>query len=130
MAVLTQIDKTYHLDSISVPVIKGANLIVRADCFTVLLGANLTALLSDAAVAHLEWSCGSEPDLRSRALPALALPAGTAARNRFVSGVTYTTLGKLSVTAEYQYNGFGLDQSNWAALGANQLAYLRGALRL
>ena len=26
------------------------------------LGANLTALLSDAAVAHAEWSRGSEPD--------------------------------------------------------------------
>ena len=38
MAVLTQIDKTYHLDSISVPVIKKADFIVRAACFTVLLG--------------------------------------------------------------------------------------------
>ncbi|MDO9194989.1 MAG: hypothetical protein Q7U79_00695, partial [Rhodoferax sp.] len=57
----------------------------------------------------------------------------SATRNRFVGGMTYTTLGKLSVTAEYQYNGFGLTQSNWAALGpapATQLAYLREALRL
>ena len=64
---------------------------------------------------------------------ALALPAATAARNRFVGGATYTTAGKLSITAEYQYNGFGLDQSNWAALGAAPLAqpaYLREALRL
>ena len=94
------------------------------------LGANLTALLSDAAVAHLEWSRGSEPDLLSRAL---ALPGAAATRNRFVGGITYTTLGKLSVTAEYQYNGFGLNQSKWAALGAapaTQLAYLREALRL
>lgn len=94
------------------------------------LGANLTALLSDAAVAHLEWSRGSEPDLFSRAL---MVPARANTRNRFVGGVTYTTLGKLSITAEYQYNGFGLDQSNWAALGAapaTQLAYLQGALRL
>ena len=38
VAVLTQVDKTYHLDSVSVPVIKGVDLIVRAACFTVLLG--------------------------------------------------------------------------------------------
>ena len=31
------------------------------------LGASLRALLSDAAVARLEWSHGSEPDLLSRA---------------------------------------------------------------
>ncbi|MFZ2388359.1 MAG: hypothetical protein WAW69_11225 [Polaromonas sp.] len=94
------------------------------------LGANMTALLSDAAVAHLELTRGKEADLLSRAL---FLPASTVTRNRFVGGVTYTTLGKLSVTAEYQYNGFGLNQSNWAALGAApaiQLAYLREALRL
>lgn len=94
------------------------------------LGANLTALMSDAAVAHLEWSRGREPDLLSRAL---ALPANKATRNRFVGGVTYTTLGKLSVTAEYQYNGFAMGQPAWAALGtapATQVAYLREALRL
>lgn len=93
------------------------------------LGASLTALLSDAAVAHLEWTRGREPDLLSRALD---LPTASATRNRFVGGVTYTTLGKLSVTAEYQYNGFGLKQSNWAALAASpatQLAFLREALQ-
>jgi hypothetical protein len=93
------------------------------------LGASLTALLSDAAVAHLEWSRGSEPDLLSRAL---ALPGVATARNRFTGGVTYTTLGKLSVTVEYQYNGFALSQPDWAALGAAptaQVAYLLEAQR-
>lgn len=93
------------------------------------LGASLTALLSDAAVAHLEWSRGSEPDLLSRAL---ALPGAAAVRNRFVGGLTYTTLGKLSVTVEYQYNGFALNSSDWAALGtapAAQVAYLLEAQR-
>lgn len=93
------------------------------------LGASLTALLSDAAVAHLEWSRGSEPDLLSRAL---ALPGTAAARNRFVGGLTYTTLGKLSVTVEYQYNGFALNSSDWTALGtvpATQVAYLLEAQR-
>lgn len=88
------------------------------------LGGSLTALLSDAAVAHLEGSHGSEPDLLSRAL---AQTGAAVTRNRFAGGITYTTLSKLSVTAEYQYNGFALDQSNWSALGsrpANQVAYL------
>ena len=80
------------------------------------LGGSLTALLSNAAVAHLEGTHGSEPDLLSRAL---ASPANAATRNRLVGGVTYTTLRKLSVTGEYQYNGFALDQSGWAALAAS-----------
>jgi hypothetical protein len=32
------------------------------------LGANMTAWLSDAATAHMEFTRGSEPDLLSRAL--------------------------------------------------------------
>jgi hypothetical protein len=110
--------------------VSGQVLVYKEDGLSPALGANLTALLSDAAVAHLEWSRSSELDLLSRAL-ALQGPAAT--HNRFVGGITYTTLGKLSVTAEYQYNGFGLNQSNWAALGAapaTQLAYLSEALRL
>ena len=94
------------------------------------VGVNSTALLSDAAVAHFEWSRGREPDLASRAL---ALSAEEVRRNRFVGGITYTTLGKTSITAEYQYNGFGLDKSGFAALSSingAQLAYLREALRL
>ena len=93
------------------------------------LGGSLTALLSDAAVAHMEASRGSEPDLLSRAL---AQTGAAATRNRFAGGITYTTLGKLSVTAEYQYNGFALDQSSWSALGARpatQVAYLLEAQR-
>ena len=38
VAVLTQVEKTYHLDSINVPVIKGVDMLVRRACFTVLLG--------------------------------------------------------------------------------------------
>lgn len=93
------------------------------------LGGSVTALLSDAAVAHMEATRGSEPELFNRAL---ALPSPSVTRNRVAGGVTYTTLGKLSVTAEYQYNGFALDQSRWAALGAQpaaQVAYLLEALR-
>ena len=94
------------------------------------LGINMTALLSDAAVAHLEWSRGRELDLISRAL---FVPVNARTRSRLVGGVTYTTLGKTSITAEFQYNGFGLKQSNWAALAAipgAQFAYVAEALRL
>lgn len=93
------------------------------------LGGSLTALLSDAAVLHMEGSHGSEPYLLNRAL---AQAGAAASRNRFAGGITYTTLGKLSVTAEYQYNGFALDQSTWSALGAvpaAQVAYLLEAQR-
>jgi len=93
------------------------------------VGASMTALLSDAAVAHLEFARGKEPDLLSRAL---GLSGVNTTRNRFTAGVSYTTLGKLSITAEYLYNGFALDRSSWAALGAAppvQLAYLREGLR-
>jgi ATP-binding cassette, subfamily C, bacterial len=38
VAVLTDVHKTYQLDSISVPVIKGVDILVRHACFTVLLG--------------------------------------------------------------------------------------------
>ena len=38
VAVLTQVEKTYHMDSVSVPVIKGVDILVRRACFTVLLG--------------------------------------------------------------------------------------------
>lgn len=93
------------------------------------VGANMTALLSDAAVAHLEWSNASEIDATSRAL---GLPSAATRHNRFAGGVTYTTLGKLSVTAEYQYNGFGASQQDWAALSTASMpakaAYLIDAL--
>ena len=38
VAVLTKVEKTYHLDQIDVPVIKGVDILVRQACFTVLLG--------------------------------------------------------------------------------------------
>ena len=38
MAVLTQVEKTYHMDSVSVPVIKSVDILVRRARFTVVLG--------------------------------------------------------------------------------------------
>ncbi len=95
------------------------------------IGASGTALLSDAATAHAEWSYGREPSLLSRAL---AAPGASSRGSRFAAGLTYTTLGKLSVTAEFQYNGFALSRQAWAGLGATsipgQIAYLTEAQRL
>jgi hypothetical protein len=102
----------------------------KEDGLSSAVGANMTALLSDAATAHVEWTRGREPDLLTRAF---VVPANTVTRNRFVGGFTYTTLGKTSLTAEYQYNGFALSPSRWSALSASpgaQLGYLREALRL
>ncbi len=93
------------------------------------LGANLTALLSDATTAHLEWSRGREPELFNQVL---LRPALSSTRNRFVGGATYTTSTKLSITVEYLYNGFGLSQpqsSQLALVPAVQIFYLREALR-
>jgi len=85
-------------------------LAYKVDGLSTTLGASVTTLVSDAATAQLEWSRGSEPDLLSRAL---ALNSPSATRNRFAGGLTYTTVAKLSVTAEYQYNGFALSKRNW-----------------
>lgn len=96
---------------------------------TTAVGVSATALLSDAAVAHGEWTRSHEPTLLSRAL---GRPDDAITRNRFVGGVTYTTQSKLSVTAEYQYNGFALDSGAWTALGATpalQAAYVSESQR-
>ena len=79
----------------------------------------------------MEMTYGSEPALLSRSL---GLADANSTQNRFVGGVTYTTASKLSITAEYHYNGFALSQNDWANLGAAaspaQIAYLREAFRL
>ena len=38
VAVLTKVEKTYHLDAVEVPVIRGVDLLIRPGMFTVLLG--------------------------------------------------------------------------------------------
>jgi hypothetical protein len=79
------------------------------------LGASFTALVSDAAVVHAEWSTSREPALLERAL---APPSAGERRQRWAAGLTYTTATRLSVTAELQYNGFALDRDGWRALVA------------
>jgi putative ABC transport system ATP-binding protein len=38
VVLLTRVEKTYHMDSVDVPVIKGVDVLVRPACFTVVLG--------------------------------------------------------------------------------------------
>jgi hypothetical protein len=77
------------------------------------LGMNLTALPNDATVTYLEWSGGRAASLAAQAL---MRPGDAAFRSRLSTGLTYTTPNNLSLTAEYQYNGAGLDQDAWNAL--------------
>ncbi|MFZ2650138.1 MAG: hypothetical protein WA210_08520, partial [Burkholderiaceae bacterium] len=77
------------------------------------LGLNLSALLNDATVAHLEWSGGRSASLLAQAL---ALQDGSAFRSRLSTGLTYTAPNKLSLTVELQANGAGLASAEWDAL--------------
>lgn len=77
------------------------------------LGLNLSGLLNDATVAHIEWSGGRAPSLISQAL---MLQEDSAFRSRLATGLTYTAPNKLSLTLEYQYNGAGLDHAGWDEL--------------
>ena len=77
------------------------------------LGFNLTGLPNDATVAYLEWSGGRSASLAAQAGIA---PPDEEFRSRAAGGVTYTTPQNLSLTAEIQYNGAGLDRAGWDAL--------------
>lgn len=74
------------------------------------LGASATTLIGDATVGFLEWSGGRDAELLSATFD--AKPRLTTA-HRAAAGLTYTTAGKLSLTAELEYNGFALSQAQW-----------------
>lgn len=73
-------------------------------------GASVTALVSDAAVAHAEWSYAKGPSLAAQAW---GTPAAQRSGHKLSTGLTYTTASKLSITGEYQFNGMALDQASW-----------------
>lgn len=85
-------------------------LVYKEDGTSTRLGGSLTALVSKAAVVHAEGSWSRESDLLSRAI---GQPSAPASRSRLAAGLTYTTEGRLSVTAEAQYNGFALGRDGW-----------------
>jgi hypothetical protein len=80
------------------------------------LGFNAAALLSDSTVAHVEWSGGRGLSQWARALKPLGAADDTAFRNRVAAGFTVTNARKMSLTAEYHYNGAALDNAGWNAL--------------
>ena len=86
------------------------------------MGMNLTMLVNDATVANIEWSGGRQKSLLAQALP---LSPGVAQdevfRNRLATGLTYTSASKLSLTAEYHYNGAAVDQAVWNALRTSSM---------
>ena len=96
-------------------------LVFKSDTMPTQFGLNLTALLSDAAVAYLEWSGGRSLSQLTQAeqQAALAWVNDTAFRSRLSSGLTYTTANKISLTAEFEYNGSGMDQQRWDATGTS-----------
>ena len=81
------------------------------------LGFNAAALLNDSTVAHVEWSGGRGLSQWARALtPLTGVVDDTAFRNRVAAGFTVTNASKMSLTAEYHYNGAALDKAGWNAL--------------
>ena len=90
------------------------------------LGASATALLSEAAVAHVEASRGRSDDLLAQAL---GQPQTPQIRNKLVTGLTFTTSTRLALTAEYAYNGAAPDRATWQAAGAAGPQALGGYLQ-
>jgi hypothetical protein len=87
------------------------------------IGLNVTALPNDSTVAYFEWSGGRAPSLAAQALLS---PDDTVFRSRASSGLTYTTSNKISLTAEYEYNGAAPGRADWDALRrGSPLAYAR-----
>ena len=81
---------------------------------SVQVGANLTTLLDQSSVAFFEWSGGKSRSLYDDFSGA---SGDDRFRQRLATGLTYTSAAKVSLTAEFDYNGAGLSKSQWAALG-------------
>lgn len=78
------------------------------------LGFNLTGVLGQATVAYVEWSGGRSA---SQWAQALRIGDDAAFHSRLATGLTYTTDNKISITAEYDFNGAALTPDAWTALG-------------
>lgn len=76
------------------------------------LGANGTALVNDAIVAHGEISRGSEPD---RLAVLLNGSAPSTTRTRWTAGMTYTAPTRTAITLEYAHDSAAPSRSTWAA---------------
>lgn len=81
-------------------------------------GLNLSVLLNQSTVGYVEWAGGSGSSLYDNATGS---GGNQKFRQRVSTGVTYTTANKLSLTAEYEYNGAGMNGGQWAQLGPSAL---------
>lgn len=73
------------------------------------MGLSGSTLLTDALVAHAEWSTGGSSRFGD---------ASVKQRPRAATGLTYTTASHLSVTTEWHYNGSAVDRGAYKALRA------------
>lgn len=74
------------------------------------LGASGTVLLGDSTVAFGEWSGGRDDDMLASALQ--NTPRRITA-HRATLGLTYSLPSRLSLTAEFEYNGFAATHRQW-----------------
>lgn len=74
------------------------------------LGANVTGLVTDAAVMHAEWSMARTAKLVDVALGGAEARAH---RHQATLGVTYSLSRGPAITVEAAYNGAGLNRSDW-----------------
>ncbi|MFZ6775746.1 hypothetical protein ACO0LD_02860 [Undibacterium sp. Ji83W] len=119
-------DQNRWLLALSQQVIDGITpqvLLYKAEKQPVQFGLNLTALLNDSTVMFAEWSGGRSQSNLSQAMRQIGItyPDDSAFRNHSATGLTYTTGNKISLTAELQYNGGGMDQEKWNNLGQTSL---------
>ncbi|MES2040849.1 MAG: hypothetical protein V4495_23790 [Pseudomonadota bacterium] len=115
-------DQNRWLLALSQQVIDGITpqvLLYKSEKQPVQFGLNLTALLNDSTVVFVEWSGGRSQSNLTQSMRQIGLnyPDDSAFRNHSATGLTYTTSNKISVTAELQYNGGGMDQEKWNNLG-------------
>jgi hypothetical protein len=105
-----QLSASYHIsDSLRTEV-----LLYKEAGSDVRLGASVNALISDSLVAYAEGTYSREIALVDQALATAGMPT---TQPRFNGGVSYTTSTRLSLTAEYHYNGFAVDENGWEQLG-------------
>ncbi len=104
--------------------LSGQALLVHDDVRGTQWGANMTALLSDAMVAHAEWLRGRDQVLLGTAQSA----SNRMTRNRAAAGLTFTSATRLSVTAEYDYNEFAPREATLASAAQTGLENVSGFL--
>jgi hypothetical protein len=87
------------------------------------IGASVTTLATDSLVAYAEWSSGKT---RSLLDTIQGSPVAAERTQQASAGLTYAFPGALSVTAEAEYNGAGLDRAGWnVVLSQGPAAYQR-----